>query len=861
MATSLSWIVEYIVLTSLLILCADILRRHKNFQHYKKLNSVILELTPPAFARKTPLATEQLFQTLHSLGSAQTLRERLLDRGNRYSFEVVSSRSAGIRFMARMKQCDVAIFQQQLAAYMPDVKFAVVPDYLPELVAGKQTTLACYEFKQGGHFAFPLAAHDALIQHDPIAYITGSMTKLAPSELIAYQVVLSPANKREVTRIRNKLYLGKDPDLYGKNRTLGKKALVLMLQIPFIILSGILGLIGSFFDDTSYHSKSNAYKAPVVPQRAPEHQELLATLGDKLKQPLFHASIRVLVVTDDRMKAGQSIQGLSSALGLFSVPGFQSLIAKRNFPRSKMNVHRLHSFASRWLPILMRHSSIVSVSEVASLYHFPFGETARPENLARSQSRTLPAPFALKARADEQAFDVVLGENQHHGSTNPIGLLASERQQHVYVIGGTGNGKTTMLQYAIVQDMRAGKGVAVIDPHGDMAQTLLTYVPKDRIDDVVYLNPVNIDYPIGINVLELPTGLSGSQLLLEKERVTEAVISILRKVFSDDANNAHRIEGILRNAIHTAISVEVATLFTVLKILRNTNYRKTVVAQLTDEHLRDFWKEEFGQAGDMQRVSLSKGVTNRIDRFRSSKPAERMLEQAHSTISFEDIIDSGKILICNFAEGNLGEDTSALFGTTILAKLKLAAERRARMSAEDRQPFYLYVDEFQNFATTPFVKMLSSSRKYKLFLALAQQSTSQQDEQRLTETILSNVSTVVCFRTGSPADEQLILPRFSPFIEQGEIGNLPAYHYYIRVQAQESLEPMSGVTLQLDDDWSEDVADAVAEASRKNYALQYVEMQPEQKLAKPNTGRAAKTTHKKSSGMKKPVKHKSKATK
>lgn len=297
----------------------------------------------------------------------------------------------------------------------------------------------------------------------------------------------------------------------------------------------------------------------------------------------------------------------------------------------------------------------------------------------------------------------------------------------------------------------------------------------------------------------------------------------MRKVFDDDENTgAHRIEDMLRNSIHTAMTIKDATLFTVLKLLRNEKYRKRIVADLEDEYLKDFWREEMGKAGSMQRVSMSKGVTSRIDRFRTSPSAKRILEQPKSTINFEDIINSGKILICNFAEGEIGEDTSALFGTAIIAELKMAAERRAKIDASERRPFYVYVDEFQNFATESFAKMLSGSRKYKLFLTIAQQSTAQQETQRMTEGLLSNLSTIICFRTGSPADEQLLISRFEPYLELGDISNLPTYSFYARLSAITPQEPVSGMTLLLQDKGNEELAKEVIEASRANYAKEYI---------------------------------------
>ena len=237
--------------------------------------------------------------------------------------------------------------------------------------------------------------------------------------------------------------------------------------------------------------------------------------------------------------------------------------------------------------------------------------------------------------------------------------------------------------------------------------------------------------------------------------------------------------------------------------------------------LKNFWQNELGKAGAMQRVKMSHGVTSKIGRFEFSPSTKRVMGRAKSTIDFDNILATSKILICNFSKGNIGEDTSELFGTAVLAKLQLAALRRSRLTQDEREPFYLYVDEFQNFATMPFVQMLSEARKYKLFLTMAEQSTAQQEEQRLVQVILANVGTVISFRTGSPVDEQLVLPLFRPFIDEGEIANLPSFNFYARLSAIRSQEPMSGETLLLEDEGDKAVARKVIEYSRKLYAYKY----------------------------------------
>jgi hypothetical protein len=215
---------------------------------------------------------------------------------------------------------------------------------------------------------------------------------------------------------------------------------------------------------------------------------------------------------------------------------------------------------------------------------------------------------------------------------------------------------------------------------------------------------------------------------------------------------------------------------------------------------------------------MAAGITAKIGRFLFSASAKRVLEQPRSTIDFDDIINSGKVLICNFSKGLLGEDTSELFGITVLAKLQMAALRRARIKTEDRRPFYLYVDEFQNFATTSFVQLLSEARKYQLFMTIAEQSTSQQKDQHMVEVILANVGTIVCFRTGNPADEKFLLPFFSPYIDPGEIASLPAYNFYMRIAGNKTQEPFSGTTILRPSAGSDKGAREVMQNSRDTYA-------------------------------------------
>jgi hypothetical protein len=391
-------------------------------------------------------------------------------------------------------------------------------------------------------------------------------------------------------------------------------------------------------------------------------------------------------------------------------------------------------------------------------------------------------------------------------------------------LGQTGSGKSTIMFHMAKDDINKGRGMAILDPHGDLAEDLINTVPENRINDCIYFNPFDLAYPIGLNLLELTAGLSGDELEQEKELVCESVISVFRRVFNKDENtDSHRIEYILRNTIYTAFTIENATIFTVYELLNNPKYQKSISNNLEDENLKKFWKNEFGKAGSYQTVKMASGVTSKVGRFLFSPTAKRILEQAHSTINFDEILEKGKILICNLAEGKLGEDTSQLLGTTIITKIQQAAMRRVRTKKNERNPFYLFIDEFQNFATSSFIKLLSGGRKFGLRLTIAEQSTSQQEDRNIVNVILANTGTVVCFRTASPIDEELMLSQFNPYVGQNDIVNLPRYRFYIKLSAVEPEEPFSGETLPIVYKHDEKKLKKIIETSRKNYAVEYLD--------------------------------------
>lgn len=828
-------------------LCIALLRTIYGMVHQWRRKLVLLELIPHATNDKLPDATNQLFKSLHGLASTMNWREKVLGKKEVYSLEIVATKAEGIRYIITCDVHAVDSLKHAITSYTPDILINESADYLKQPHQGR-----ILEFKQKSHFAYPLNSSEELSSHDPIGYITNAMAKLDKDELMAVQYVIRPIVSRKAEIINHRIMTNEN--LMPQLRRFNIPILNWLASLISTVLFGIADTVsdvahnGSSKTSVKSASKDYEYKRQVARGIKPartltyfEH-EMVESISQKLSQQLFAVDIRVLIAAKSKTRYQSRKKNIISAFNVYSIPKYQAIKLKVT-SRSFMQWYVSKAFDKRVSSILPSTRRILAVSEVASLYHFTHSMSAKTENVVKSLSKALPAPVSLKQGSN---IDVLIGQNAYHGVTTDIGLTQAERERHLYIIGGTGNGKTTMLFYSILQDIRAGKGVAVLDPHGDLAERLLRYIPEERIVDVIYMNPDDLTYPIGVNLLEL-SDATGDELLREKDVVTESTISVLRKIFSDDDSGGHRIEYVLRNAIQTALTLESPTLFTVFELLNDAKYRRSVVKTLEDKNLKDFWDNELGKAGEFQRVKMAAGITAKIGRFLFSASARRVLEQPKSTINFDTILSDNKILICNFSKGLLGEDTSALFGTTILAKLQTAALRRARIQQDNRTPYYLYVDEFQNFATMSFVQMLSEARKYKLLLTMAEQSTSQQDQQRLVDIILANVGTIVCFRSGSPADERLVLPLFSPYIQQGEIANLPAYTFYARIAAIQAQEPMSGTTVVVNDLGNEELAQRVIELSRKLYAIRYKLTKTESVSVKPEVkkkiSKKRKTNH------------------
>lgn len=401
----------------------------------------------------------------------------------------------------------------------------------------------------------------------------------------------------------------------------------------------------------------------------------------------------------------------------------------------------------------------------------------------------------------------VMGEANYRNRLRRFGIKKDDRRRHMYVIGKTGMGKSVLLENMTISDIHAGNGLCFIDPHGDAAEDILNYIPPHRINDVVYFNPADLDFPIAFNIFETVDPRY-------KHLVASGLVAVFKKMWADSWGP--RLEYILRNAILALLDFPSSTLLGVPRMLVDKQYRKKVVAKITDPVVKSFWVGEFENYNDRFMVEAISPIQNKVGQFLSSSVVRNILGQVKSTINLNEIMDTGKILILNLSKGKLGEDNSALIGAMMITKIQLAAMQRAAIPEEQRRDFYLYVDEFQNFATEAFATVLSEARKYRLNLIIAHQYIEQMQEE-VAAAVFGNVGTMVCFRIGAQ-DGEIFEKEFEPIFMAHDLVNLPKYNMYLKLMVDGIATPgFSANTLPIVYE-RYNTADKVIQVSRERYA-------------------------------------------
>jgi len=630
----------------------------------------------------------------------------------------------------------------------------VIIEKIKDPIEGKQLDVAALVLSHGSYY--PLAVTDNFKEVDPLSSVLSVLSKGDPDQLALIQISLESAGTS---------WQSAGADYASK---------------------------GTKNEDGGYSPRSDE-----------------SIIKEKITYPGFMVSIRL--ASNSKI----IINELKSAFGVFTRADGNSFKSKKIRSISKKSeVKNLHAR-------LVNINQVMNIVELATVWHLP-SDKIKTSAVVWGTSVLSEPPSNLPAAmdtTDEEKKDInFFAKTLHKNTEATFGIKIDDRRRHIWAIGKTGTGKSTLIANMAIDDIKKGRGVAIIDPHGDLCETLLDYIPKNRINDVVYFNPADGEYPISINPLEVRN-------IEEAELVASGLLSIFTKLWANVWSA--RMEYIIRNAFLTLAYVPNSTLADVLKILSNRKFRDSVVAKLEDPNLVHYWEEEFNKMPDRLQKEAIAPIQNKVGQFVTSPMARKIIGSPQSSINIDEIMNNGQILLANLSQGRIGEDNANLLGAMLITKIQLSAMHRVDMSEKDRRDFYLYVDEFQNFATTSFVKILSEARKYRLNLMLANQYMAQVPEE-IQKAILGNAGTIISFSAG--AEDALILHKeFAEVFSQNDLVSMRNFQIATKLMIDgHSTRPFLANTLPLPASRNKNRQKVIA-VSRERWGRKYVEPPPEEK--------------------------------
>ncbi len=710
---------------------------------------VILEIKTSRTGEETP---ESMVQFLASLTS---LRKRLLffmRRGIPISLEIASIDQT-IHFYITIPPQYRTFVESQLVAQYPKSLITPVKDYLPGIFEPK-SSLSLGQLKLSGGFLYPIRTYKDFKDVDPMSSLLSVFSKAQPADRIAIQFLLLPVGS----------------GWQGK----GERAMNAKTK------------------DASGAEHANPY-AKVI--------------GEKIAMHGFKTAIRVAVNSDSKTRSNQLLFELANSFSSFNNPGGNAFAFKRPYLWQRGRL--INSMVKRGKRFMPSHQ-ILNVDELASIFHFPTAKLATIHSISWHKVILSDPPENLpvaEGRSDDEKKDInFMASTEYKNKRTVFGIKAKDRRRHIYIIGKTGTGKSTLIANMAISDMRNKKGFAIIDPHGDLCEVILNYVPSYRVNDIVYMDPSDTKHAFNLNPLEVSTPE-------QRELVVSGIVAIFHKIYG--TSWGPRLEYILRNTLLSVIDMPDATLLMVPEMLGNPAFRQSVVSRLTDPVLKSFWVNEFENYTDRLRAESIMPIQNKVGQFVSSTVIRNIIKNPKSTIDLQKIMDEGKILILNLSQGKLGEDNAALLGAMVITKLQLAAMNRVSQAEEDRRDFYLYVDEFQNFATTSFIKILSEARKYRLNLILANQYIAQIPEE-VRAAIFGNAGTMMSFLIGA-ADATYMAKEFGERFKEEDLLALGNYQAIMKLAIDNITQaPFLAYTLPLPNSATQN-REKVIKSSRERY--------------------------------------------
>lgn len=553
-------------------------------------------------------------------------------------------------------------------------------------------------------------------------------------------------------------------------------------------------------DYISKEKKREADPEKATYSHDPKEMESIST---KIEKPGFKVSLRIVVSAQNDHTADSHLNNIIGAFAQFTSP-------YNEFKKAGILIKNMFmtDFLYRYMPLFGKNTFTLNSEELATIFHLP-NKTIETPHIKWLNAKNAPAPFNIP---NEGLF---LGTSIYRGYRRDVYMSQDDRRRHMYIIGKTGTGKSEFLKEMILQDIEAGRGVCAIDPHGEFVEDILQLMPPERADDVIYFNPSDLTRPMGLNMMEADT---------EEQRhfVVSSIIGLMYKLYDPHRTGiiGPRFEHAIRNAMLTIMYRKGTTFIELVRILTDAKFVDEMLPYVKDPVVRRYWTDQIAQTNDFHKSEVLDYIVSKFGRFVTNKTMRNIIGQPHSSFNFRKAMDEQKIVLCNLSKGILGEEDAKFLGLILVPKVLTAAMSRQDVPMAERKDFYLYVDEFQNYATEDFTVILSEARKYRLNLIVANQFIGQIDED-VKNAIFGNVGSIVSFRIGVP-DANFLQHEFNPTFNESDLTNIEKYHVYMRTIVNN--EPVPPFSMSLLKDMTEvnarmnlKQAEMVKELSRLKY--------------------------------------------
>lgn len=692
--------------------------------------------------------TETFFSTIAGLRAARGIRNWMIGRSDHFSFEIVVHNQLIYFYVdvpIKMKQ----FFEQQIHAQFPQAQIDEMTDY--NIFSKHSAVIGMYLTNtQRDEFPFKTYKH---IESDPMSGILNALSKInQPDDSAAIQFIVRSAHKRwrrKGIKLVREVRKGNKFEKVASRSTFEK------------ILGGFGNLLEHIFSKPQDPNKpKESY------QLSSMEEDMLKGIEEKLSKGGIDVTIRIISISNVDSTAQMNLDNLVAGFTQMNFYRYGNSF-KAIIPRNQTSL--IQDFIYRTFD--EKRGFVLNTEEMSSIWHPPIHSTEAP-NIKWLSGRSSPPPANMPKEG------LKLGYVKYRGTETEVYIKEQDRRRHLYIIGKSGTGKSVFIANLAIQDIKAGHGVGVVDPHGDLIEDILAHIPKERADDVIIFNPSDMDRPIGLNMLEAKNED-------QKDFAVQEMISIFYKLFPPEMIGP-MFEHNMRNVMLTLMAdvKNPGTIIDIPRMFTDDKYVKVYLDKVTDPVVRAFWEKEMAKTSDFHKSEMLGYLVSKVGRFVGNEMMRNIMGQQHSGFDFREAMDGKKILLVNLAKGKTGEVNAKLLGLIVVAKLQMAAMGRADMAEKDRHDFYLYIDEFQNFITDSISTILSEARKYRLDLIVAHQYMGQLVDDKgksdVRDAILGNAGTLCIGRIG-PEDADILAKEFVPTFGSYDLLNPPPFSYYTKL--------------------------------------------------------------------------------